>query len=243
MCYHLCEQIHEGSVPLCVQEETIAAWDKALGLPKVIPPPGWSNDWEKHKSFQNWVFPFPRWRTLAADRLVPSSRTWVRDAQYKLGNACDIIPILYNEINHDFVIFKVDCRVYYFLRGPPGDPMDHLVCTLPFTVQELSNPDVLKHVWLNRWRRGRLCDGGCDDSKYHLMDLTHGCLAVLDYVKTEEGQQELRRRSLTEDLRTWSLDDRYDMFGKAKEVYEASQKVMNSELDFYGDRREGGAEY
>lgn len=212
-CYYVPDKIREGTVPAYVLEEAINSWDKDDTFPKIEAPPGWSSDWRSHRSIQNWVFPYPRWRALSADEACHYEETWIRLLQFRLGNG-DIVPIMYHKDNHDFVIFRIANRLYYFLRGPPLNEHEHRILALPLSVQDLSNPHSLMHLWQTRWRSGPLCNFGDIAASGHLMRIQE-CLAVLDYLKTDTGQKQLAELSLTVDMRSWSLEDRRTIFWEA----------------------------
>ncbi len=48
---------------------------------------------------------------------------------------------MYKEDDDDFVIFRIANRIYYFLRGPLVDETGHFIRALPYSVQELSDPE------------------------------------------------------------------------------------------------------
>ncbi len=154
--------IYDTTVPLIVLEEALERWDKACALPKVTPPPGWSSDWRQNTKVQNWVLPFIRWRTLAVDQDFHQDYTWNRDLHATIGSRGDIVPIMYCETEHDFVIFKIAQRIYRFndLSYENDDPR---IWTLPYTEQDLSNPAVMAEVYRNRrLYGGPLCNRGYD---------------------------------------------------------------------------------
>ncbi len=229
-CYHFPDKIREGAVPAIVLEEAIDRWDKASAFPKIDPPPGWSSDWKQNRSIHNWVFPFPRWRTLAVDQEFHYQETWIRILQSTLGHG-DIIPVLYHKDNHDLVIFRIAARLYYFLRGPPLDEHEHRIRALPFSVQDLSNPYNLAHLWRSRWRNGSLSNRD-DSPALILLSRTQECLSVLDYLKTDSGRKQLSELSLSDDLNSWSLDERRKIYRKARDRWRAAHKRMNAEQDY-----------
>lgn len=229
-CYFVPDKIREGTVPGLVLEESIDRWDNDVAFSKIVPPPGWSSDWKNNRSIQNWVFSFPRWRTLSVDQAFHYDETWTRMLQFRLGNG-DIIPIMYHEDNHDFVIFRIANRVYHFLRGPPLDEDLHRIMALPFSAQDLSSPNSLTHLWNERWRNGPLCNHSEDSPALSFLRRTEECLTVLDYLKTDSGRQQLTELSLSDDMRTWSLDDRRKMYMEANRRRWDAHKSMNSPQD------------
>jgi len=116
-CYNTRENIHEGAVPIDVRDEAFEMWGQTRYFPKFDPPAGWSSDWALCSSLQNWVLPFPRWRTLSVDEAYHNEETWNRLLRFDLGTSGDIniVPIMYKEPNHHFVIFTIAQRIYYFL--------------------------------------------------------------------------------------------------------------------------------
>jgi len=225
-CYHCPDEIYEGNVPAAVRYEAITTWDCRHDFPKVRPPPGWSSDWSSHSCLQNWVLPFPRWRTLAADQQFHYDETWNRVLHSRLGHG-DIIPIMYKEEDDDFVIFRIANRIYYFLRGPLVDEAGHFIRALPYSVQELSDPEALMHLWDNKWVRGPLYSRGRDTAAMMLLCRNQVYLWLLDYLKTDAARRELLNRSLSDDLRAWPLDDRREMLWKAEQLWDATHKQMN----------------
>jgi len=232
--YDTRENIHEGAVPIDVRGEAFKMWDQSRYFPKFDPPTGWSSDWTLCSSLQNWVLPFPRWRTLSVDQAYHYKETWNRLLRFDLGTSGGIVPIMYGEENHHFVIFSIAHRLYYFLRGPPGeDDQEHRIWALPFSADDLSDPDRLSELSRRKWRKGPLCKGYRDEAAMMCMDRTEECLKVLDFLKTDSGRQKLLELSMSDDLRTWSEDDRRQIHESALRHWEASHTPMNilEELD------------
>jgi len=235
-CYYFPDEIYEGHVPTAVLEETLNKWDCIHGFRKVNAPPGWSSDWRRHTSMQNWVLPFPRWRTLEVDRVSEDiygvHEAWNRVIQSRLGDG-DIIPIMYHEDNNDFIVFRIadTSRIYCFLRGPPMIEEGHIIRPLPYSVQDFSNPDVIGEVWRHRWVSGPLRSRDEDFAATILLSSNQGHSDLLDYLKTVPGRQELLDRSLLDDMRTWPMEDRREMLTKARDWWDATHKCMNSPQD------------
>jgi len=226
-CYYLADKIHERIVPSIVLEEAIENWDKSLGFPKVIPPPGWSSEWRSNRSIQNWVLPFPRWRTLAVDKRFHNVETWNRVLRAMIGTHEDIVPIMFSERKHDFVIFRIAERIYFFNRGRYGPDDDHRIWALPCSMQDLSNPALLAAVERQRWYSGPLCGRVYDCAESALLHITEGYLLLLDFLDTDDGRLELVRRSLADDPRSWSPKDREDIQFNIKQRWRKSHRPMN----------------
>ncbi len=236
LCYYCPDDIYEGHVPEAVLEEAFNKWDSIRGFPKVNAPPGWSSDWRRHTSMQNWVLPFSRWRTLEVDRVPDSAcgvhEAWIRVIQTRLGH-CDIVPIMYHEGNNNFIVFRVadTNRIYCFLRAPPMTEDDHIIRPLPYSVQDFSSPDVMRHLWRSRWRPGPLRTQNDDFAASMLLSTDQDHSDLLDYLKSDPGRRELLDRSLSDDLRTWPLEDRREMLRKGRDWWDAMHKLMNSPQD------------
>lgn len=226
-CYYVRNEIHEGAVPAVVKEEAFGNWDTASDLPKCHPPPGWSSNWALCTSLQNWVLPFPRWRTLSMDKAYHNRETWNRLLRVRLGSDGDISPIMYETKNHHFVIFRIAQRIYYFLRGPPGDPTEHRIRALPNSANDLSDPLQLAQLSRERWVSGHLSNRGTDSASSLFLGRTEECLKVLDYLETDAGRTELSGRRMSDDMRTWGLDDREELHRSAKNRWNISHTPMN----------------
>jgi len=231
-CYYLTEKIHERIVPSIVREEALKGWNKGRTFPKVVPPSGWSSDWRGYPSIHNWVLPFPRWRTLAVDRVFHVYETWNRVVRARIGTRGDIVPIMYCERKDDFVIFKIAQRVYYFNGGPFGEDDEPRIWALPYSEQDLSDPAVLAEIYRNRWRHsGPLDIRGYDNAGTTLLRINEEYLRLLDFLKTADGRVELSKRSLAEDPRTWSSSDRGEIRGIVNWVWRGSHRRMNDIRD------------
>lgn len=229
-CYYVSRQIHDRVVPPVVREEAVESWNKTCIFPKVNPPLGWSSDWGRHTSIRNWVLPFPRWRTLSVDKQFHFIETWNRLLRSNLGCRGDIVPIMYNERKHDFVIFKIAYRIYFFNRGPAGQGDMHRIWALPYSEYDLSNPAVLDAVYQSRWYSGGpLCSRGNADMA--LLGINEAYLKLLDFIKTADGQSELTKRSLADDSRTWSPSDRREIRVIVQWKWRESHRRMNDPRD------------
>ncbi|KLO09772.1 hypothetical protein SCHPADRAFT_1000017 [Schizopora paradoxa] len=227
-CYYLSSKIHDRIVPSVVREEAIESWSTS-GFADIIPPRGWSTDWRQNTSLQNWILPFPRWRTLSIDEEFHIFETWNRLIRARLGSLGDIIPLMYCESKHDFVIFKIAQRLYFFNRGPYGDDNAHRIWALPFSIQDLSNPEVILEVELQRWHSGPLCDRTSVDSM--LSGLREGYLRLLEFLKSDDGRAMLAKRALNENPRTWVPTERREIQMLVLRRWRISHKKMNSHAE------------
>ncbi|KLO09771.1 hypothetical protein SCHPADRAFT_943357 [Schizopora paradoxa] len=112
-CYYLSNKILDAIVPPIVREEAIESWCNSLGFADINPPRGWSTDWRRNTSLHHWVLPFPRWCTLSVDKRLEQVDMMNCYIRGRLGSLGDIIPLMYYERKHDFVIFKISQRIYY----------------------------------------------------------------------------------------------------------------------------------
>lgn len=234
-CYYLSDKIHERIVPSVVQEEAIENWSLSPGFTIISPSLGWSSDWKRNASTQNWVLPFPRWRTQSVDKQFHVFETWNRFIRCRLGSRGDMIPIMYHERKHDFVIFRIARRVYLFNKGPYGQDDEHRIRAQPYSTQDLSNPAVLWTVEQERWYSGTL---GMRHHRYEetmLSDLTEGYSCLLNFLKTDLGRMELTDRSLTGDPRTWKPTDRTEMQDLVRGRWFMEHQRMNERAEYGED--------
>lgn len=225
-CYYLFDKIRDASIPAVVREQAIESWAKYYDAPKVDPPPGWSRDWRRHKAIHNWVLPFRRWHTLAVDQSFHMNEMWNRRLYSLLGCCGDIVPIMYCEERHDFVIFKTAQRLYFFNKAPNTEDDINRIIALPYSENDLSNPAVLDAIYKHRWDlTGALYGRG--NANAELLSVNDKYLKLLEFLKTEEGRLELKRRSLTVDPTTWPLEDRNDIDWLVRRIWRGSRKPMN----------------
>ncbi len=212
-CYYRPDVNHVKTVPPIVLEEVLRGWDKAYTFPKVVPPPGWSSDWRRNSKIRHWVLPFPRWRALSVDQEFHIYETSNRIVRAKIGSHGDIVPIMYSENKHDFVIFKIGQRIYSFNK-PDAEDDEPRIWTLSYSEQDLSNPVILAEVYENGWYRGGpLSIRSYDFAGAQLLEINDEYLKLEDFLKTDDGRMELAKRSLGEDPRTWPPDDRGEIQG------------------------------
>ncbi|KLO09770.1 hypothetical protein SCHPADRAFT_1000015 [Schizopora paradoxa] len=232
-CYYLSSKIHDRIVPSVVREEAIESWSKTSGftLADINPPRGWSKDWRQNNSLQNWVLPFPRWCTLSVDKTFHDFETWNRFIRVSLGSLGDIIPLMYCEKKHDFVIFRIAHRLYYFNRGPYDDDDAHRIWALPFSIQDLSDPKVIRGVELRMWHSGPLCSHIYSTADTMLVDLREEYLWLLEFMKSEDGRAILAKRALNEDPRTWTPTEREEIDMIVHRRWKISHKRMNDDAE------------
>ncbi len=138
------------------------------------------------------------------DQVYHLYETYNRDLRARIGSYGDIVPIMYCEGKHDFVIFKIAQRIYYFNGGPFDVDDEPRIWALPYSEQDLSNPAVLAEIYQNRWRHsGPLCDRHYDGAIMALLKINEEYLRLLDFLKTDDGLTELAKESLANDPRTW----------------------------------------
>lgn len=223
-CYYFADKTNTGVVPTAVLTEAAESWDRALEYTQAVPPAGWSSDWKRYPFLQNWVLPFPRWRTLAVDQHFHSYETWNRFVRTRLGSRGDIVPIMYNERKPDLVIFKIARRVYYFNRAGDDEKILALLCS----VHELWNPAVLAVIYSRRKEvDGPSYSRNCDDQGRGLVKLALARMRLLKFLGTDYGREELSERSLGEDPWTWPTEQRKKIQDVILSRWYKSHKPMN----------------
>jgi len=96
----------------------------------------------------------------------------------RIGSRGDIVPIMYNEAKHDFVIFKIAYRIYFFNRGPARGEGEHRIWVLPYSERELSNPAVLEAIYERTWYLGDLSLRCFDNANGKLLGIVGGYLML-----------------------------------------------------------------
>lgn len=105
---------HAGESDTLV-EEAIQAWRSRVPLPQVS---GWSSDWSAFQNINQWIAPFPRWGAL--DKIINRDTSIATRLRVRLGTLGEIIPVLFDELDHLRVLFRVGDRLYYCKSRDPS---------------------------------------------------------------------------------------------------------------------------
>ena len=192
----------DALIPRCVVEESMQYW-RSCYSPLVIPE-GWSNDWENNEFLQEWLAPKSLWGITDYD--LSGESYWIILIRTRLMILGDIIPVIYYKESHDFVIFRVGNRGYYFCdMMDDADDLYH-IGSLLIDFERPLDPWYLNEVANNR-RRGdldfRFGDVGMRRFRSHCITTSW----LLEYVKTDEGKDLKRRWSISDNPKEWGFDD------------------------------------
>lgn len=203
--YYWCRgTIRPSYVPPVLVGEALKSWKPPPESLLRALIPGWSNDWTRFRNMHKWVYPVSRWGTSDSCfnlRVDGPDIVFIRHELHILG---DIIPVLYNEQDHNKVIFRVGKEAFVYCRDLDGD---HCMGAVPLPWGTLLTPEGLKGLLANFSNLDNLTDCDNSDSGAECQsDARRTFLLIMHFLATSEiGPRPIG------DPQSWSREDWKDL--------------------------------